>query len=942
MQLIFLNKHWKSLLPKLVLLLVLVVSYFSSFCQPNVVKIEYYIDADPGFGNGVNVPFTPGKDIQNAVITFDPTPIPEGVHHLFVRALDADGNWSMTNGSIMFYKTYSTPAGPSSPAPKPRLKKMEYFIDTDPGYGNGVPVALDSLTDFSNYIVPINATGLATGDHTFWLRALDMNGSWSLMNSLTFNVPATLASPSIVTNSITKTLRCARDSFDISYDITGTYNAGNQFNVELSDASGNFGSPTIIGTHTGTDNAIIRVYLPSHLGDGNYKVRVSSTSPVVTGVTNETVITIHDRPAAQSITGAINVNSTFSYNYSVPSYTGSTWKWIASAATITQTDNTGSLVWNTQGQPQKLQIVETSQNGCVGDTSVLLVNVYDLKIDNVSSSSLTPCPAGSITIDGKATGVYDGGNIFTAQLSDAAGSFANPVNIGTVSASPVGLSQDVSINATLPFPLANGTGYRVRIVSNTPSVTGSDNGQHITVSKPDLGADQSVTVSCINGTVDLTTLYDLTGLTPTYSTGTPAAAPAGDYTLYVANGNGCKDTAAITVLPARIETVPSTGGISIGINRECTDADGWTHYYNDNGTPTDFSDDIRILTIKKNGNDIGTVGLGGGNQFMASVVSVSGAGNNQAINVQSPLVGAGNKFYSMYRYWDINAAKEPATPVNIRFYFHTSDMNDINGSLTSGVTPDKLTAYHLPDGNADPSSNWNGATSAEFYQNSANPSINTWVYTDLGNGIGQAEFLVNHLSGGGLGYYLMGPVPVTIISFSAQALKDRVNLQWSTATESNSKDFTIQRSLDGSSFENIGTVAAAGNSNTRRDYSFSELQINEVAGRTVFYRIRENDLDGKFMYSEVRKVVIPESANSFSLLYNPVRNEAVCSYKALERKQVTIRVIDLMGRVVLTRLQVVEAGINKILVQTNHLSAGMYEVELSAKNERHTVKMVKE
>lgn len=906
---------------------------------PNVQKVEYYIDNDPGFGNGVNVPVTAATDLQNFAISFDPTPIAEGVHHLFVRAKDANGSWALTNGPLMFYKTYTAPPSPPLPAPKPKLVKMEYFFDTDPGYGNGIPVVLDSLTDFNNYLVPINATGLTAGDHIFSLRALDKDGNWSMMNIQTVNVPSALASPSIVVNSITKTTRCARDSFDLSYDITGTYNAGNKFNVELSDASGNFGSPVIIGSYTGTNSSIIRAYLPAHLSGGNYKVRVSSTNPVVTGIAHSTVITIHDRPTAQSVTGATDVNASFSYNYSVPSFSGSTWKWIAPAATITQTDNTGSLVWNTQGQPQKLQIVETNQYGCVGDTSVLLVNVYHLNIDNTTTSTLTPCPDGSITVSAKATGVYGGGNVFTAQLSDATGSFASPVNIGTVTANPVGLNQSVSVNATLPFPMVNGSGYRVRIVSNSPSVTGMDDGQSLEVSKPDIGADKSVTVACENGTADITTLYDLTGLTPTYSTGSPTAAPAGNYDLYVANANGCKDTAIITVMPARIETIPSTGGLSMGINRECTDADGWTHYYNDNGTPSDFSDDIRILSIKKNGNDIGTVGMGGGNQFMASVISISGAGNNHGIDVQSALIKAGDHFYSMYRYWDINAAKEPVTPINIRFYFHTSDLNDINGSLTNGVSPDQLTAYHVPDGSADPSGNWAGATSIEMYQNGSTPALNKWVYTDLGNGIGQAEMLVSHLSGGGLGYYLMAPVPVQLLNFTATAEGNKVKLTWNTASETNADKFVIQRSTDGIQFNEIGSVKATGNSSIMLTYNFDDRQpIHGIS----FYRILERDMDGKVMYSDVKKINFNAITNAFTILYNPVRNEALFSYSGSERKQVTIRVIDHLGRVVLTRLQTVEAGNNQIRLSTTALAQGIYEVELRSNNEQHIVRMAKE
>lgn len=65
-------------------------------------------------------------------------------------------------------------------------------------------------------------------------------------------------------------------------------------------------------------------------------------------------------------------------------------------------------------------------------------------------------------------------------------------------------------------------------------------------------------------------------------------------------------------------------------------------------------------------------------------------------------------------------------------------------------------------------------------------------------------------------------LPARIASFTAPAQNDRVLIQWSTATEANTKDFTIERSFDGSHSENIGTVAKSGNSNVRREYTFSD------------------------------------------------------------------------------------------------------------------------
>ncbi|MCX6319658.1 MAG: T9SS type A sorting domain-containing protein [Bacteroidetes bacterium] len=87
--------------------------------------------------------------------------------------------------------------------------------------------------------------------------------------------------------------------------------------------------------------------------------------------------------------------------------------------------------------------------------------------------SLANCLAtASGTVDFTSTDVFTGANVFTAQLSDAAGSFAAPVAIGTLALSGNGPSG--TINITIPAATAGGAGYKIRVVSSAPVVTGSE------------------------------------------------------------------------------------------------------------------------------------------------------------------------------------------------------------------------------------------------------------------------------------------------------------------------------------------------------------------------------------------------------------------------------------------------------------------------------------
>ena len=904
----------------------------------NITRVEYYVDADPGYGNATNIAITPGTNLSNISFNLDPANFASGVHKVCIRAKSANGAWSHDQ-KWLFLKAFNNLSDMDS---IPLVNQVEYYIDTDPGYGNGIPMAIPMSKNLADIALSTNITGLAAGEHTVAIRSKNGNGAWSHDNIFEFTVAALIATPSITVNSIAaKPSNCARDSFDISYHVTGTYNAGNKFNIELSDASGSFATTVNIGSYSGTTNSTIKVKLPAHLPDGaGYKVRVISTNPVVTGAISPASITIHDRPNAPEITGATNANNTFTYPYTISAVTGSSWKWMTSSATITQTNNNASLTWTIAGLPDTIQAIETNQFGCVGDTGILKVNVYDLKIDQVVSSSLTPCPLGNITVAGEATGVYDAANNFTAQLSDATGSFTNPINIGSVSANPIGASQAISINATLPYPLANGTGYRVRIISSAPGVTGSDNGQNIVVNKPDLGSDKSTTISCVNGTADLTTVYNTSGLTAVYSTAIATAAPVGNHTIIVTNTDGCKDTATITVLEASIVTIPSSGGNTKTANRECSDATGWTHYYNDNGTPTDYSDDIRLLSLKKNGNNIGTVGVG---TFQVKVAATIGAGTGHGVKIVNPLVQADTTFYSMNRYWEVTPTTQPATSIGVRFYFNGADVTDAQGDFTSGsLAPEKLIAYKSEGGTADPTTNWSGASGIYFYRNGSSPDLQTWTYADLGDNRYQAEFHVNSFSGGGLGFIVKSTLPVTIVSFNVISQKDKVVLHWTTASESNSKEFHVQRSLDGTKFETIGTTPAAGFSNHLLNYRFEDIESVRFKGKILFYRIIQSDDDGHTQYTGVKTVKIAGNQNRFTLAYNPVKEEAVLRYDCVEKAKVHIRVIDHLGRVVTVMEQTVREGMNEIRLSTGNLPKGIYEIELRSNKDHNRVRMMKE
>jgi hypothetical protein len=137
----------------------------------NVNKAEYFIDIDPGFGKATSIPVaSPAIDLS---MSFNVnTGSLEGFHIIVLRAQDNLGHWS-ANRQQVFYVFKTLAVGASN------ITGIEYFIDTDPGFGKGtfysVPVPASKVAaEFT-----VNLTGVTNGNHVLYFRAKDASGRYS-------------------------------------------------------------------------------------------------------------------------------------------------------------------------------------------------------------------------------------------------------------------------------------------------------------------------------------------------------------------------------------------------------------------------------------------------------------------------------------------------------------------------------------------------------------------------------------------------------------------------------------------------------------------------------------------------------------------------------------------------------------------------------------------
>jgi len=105
--------------------------------------------------------------------------------------------------------------------------------------------------------------------------------------------------------------------------------------------------------------------------------------------------------------------------------------------------------------------------GQAEDYAIFIAGSASVSTGALSASSV--CSGAGINVPFTATGTFNSGNVFTAQLSSASGSFSSPVTIGTLTATGSG-----TITATIPAGTVSGSGYRVRVISSDPSLVGSE------------------------------------------------------------------------------------------------------------------------------------------------------------------------------------------------------------------------------------------------------------------------------------------------------------------------------------------------------------------------------------------------------------------------------------------------------------------------------------
>lgn len=187
-------------------------------------------------------------------------------------------------------------------------------------------------------------------------------------------------------------------------------------------------------------------------------------------------------------------------------------------------------------------------------------------------------------------------------------------------------------------------------------------------------------------------------------------------------------------------------------------------------------------------------------------------------------------------------------------------------------------------------------------------------------------------------------LPVKLTSFTAALVGNKVELNWTSATESELSHYVIEKSTDGTNFSEAGVVFAAGNSTEKIDYRFVDDKINTNSTGVYYYRLRTVDIDGKYSYSEVRVIRIGSQDNrAINVVAYPnpaVSNVNVTIPASWQGKKVNYILFANSGQVVFSN-EAASAGQTET-INLSKLAPGMYIIKVSCQGETAQQKIVKQ
>lgn len=543
----------------------------------------------------------------------------------------------------------------------------------------------------------------------------------------------------------------------------------------------------------------------------------------------------------------------------------------------------GEFTWESAGNTSSFGSLNTTQSisPCGSNTITPISSPGPFNINCSTSSSA------SSNITFTSLGTFNAGNTFTVQISDASGSFASPIDIGSLTgASAEGLDPSGSINFTIPENLASGSGYIIQIVSDDP-LTISSLTSAFTITQ---GAACTITTGVVaGGAFNIDCATGANGTVGFTSAGTFNSGNT--FTVYMSDASGsfATPTEVGSLSGASAEGVNPSGSINITIPAGTISGGGYLFMVTSSDPGISGNDNGTNQTITLTGSPcitvpphITSVIINSCNDTCDEGVNelVFGSSGDFSIDVSatnfnfsytnSPPLGASDNFT------DILTNNSTATDLLNDQCASSDPYIDANGTT---IPPNSSWVLVNNDICVDDALDWSGlCNSGPIYViYSSDPTWSAFGnFSNNGTGIrpyqtsitttdGQT-FTIDYETDGSLypnsdGVFAsfdadggsaisygddncqLEPVVLssTLINFEGVENGSQIDLYWNVSEQTNNDYFYIDHSTDGDNWSNIGQVKGHGTSSTTQHYSIPHLRPSKGVN---YYSLHSVDFDG--------------------------------------------------------------------------------------------------
>jgi hypothetical protein len=246
----------------------------------------------------------------------------------------------------------------------------------------------------------------------------------------------------------------------------------------------------------------------------------------------------------------------------------------------------------------------------------------------------------------------------------------------------------------------------------------------------------------------------------------------------------------------------------------------------------------------------------------------------------------------------------------LRLYFLNSELAEIGTALANA----KVT--RVPGVSCSGTPNFTGSVFATVTGTGAHGATSSYI-----------EISVPSFSAFYIQQDALTPLPIELKSFSAAAQGAANRVNWVTATEQNVSHFVVERSEDGrSNWTAIAQTKAVGNSQIDQKYQIFDNNPTNLA----YYRLRSVDNNGKTQLSNIVSVVRQTSKLTLvTAAPVPFADNLMIDFAANRNANVTITILDLMGRVVHTEQIDAQEGMNRANLNLSKLANGAYILNIN-------------